>query len=106
MAACELEDFLGMGVVGSAERIRFRPVKEAEVVDEVSVVVSLASDRGVLVVLAEAREVERFAVDEELLALDADRADPDGQFVGACSRLHELFPATAHPGTITLADIK
>ncbi|BAS12667.1 hypothetical protein AHiyo8_09700 [Arthrobacter sp. Hiyo8] len=73
----ELDDFLGVGVVGGAERVCAGPVKEAEVVDEVGVVVAFAADGGVLV-LAEAGEVERLAVDEELFALDGDRADPDG----------------------------
>ena len=76
VAVGELEHLLGVGVVGGAERVRADPVHELEVVDHECVVVPLAADRGVFV-LAEPGEVERLAVDEELVPANLDRADTD-----------------------------
>ena len=76
MPVGELEHLLGIGVVGSAERVRADPLHELEVVDHEGVVVALAADGRVLV-LSEAGEVERLAVDEELVPAHLDRAHPD-----------------------------
>lgn len=63
-------------VVRGAEGVRSDPLHEREVVDEERVVVPLAANGGILV-LAEAGEVERLAVDEELGASHLDGADAD-----------------------------
>ena len=57
-----VEHLLGVGVVRSAERVRADPREQLEVVHHVRVVVALAGHARVLV-LAEAGEVERLAVD-------------------------------------------
>ena len=76
VAVGEVEDLLGVGVVGGAEGVRADPLHELEVVDHERVVVALAADRCVFV-LAEAGEVERLAVDEELVAAHLDGANAD-----------------------------
>ena len=83
-----VEDLLGVGVVRGAERVRADPLHQREVVDHERVVVALAAHRAVLV-LAEAGEVERLAVDQEPRAVDLDRADADRQRV----RVDELVAA-------------
>ena len=75
-----VEDLLGVRVVRGAERVRAEPVHQREVVDHERVVVALAAHGGVLV-LAEALERERLAVDEEPRAVHLHRADADGQRV-------------------------
>ena len=77
----EVEDLLGVRVVRGPEGVGARPRHQLEVVDHLHVVVALAPDGRVLV-LAEAAEVERLAVDEELLAAHLDGADADGLAVG------------------------
>ena len=87
----EVEHLLGVRVVRGAEGVRADPLHELEVVDQVGVVVALAADGGVLV-LAEAGEVERLAVDEELGAAHLDGADADGD---ACSCRRPARPTSA-----------
>ncbi len=73
-----LEDLLGVRVVRRAERVRAQPLHELEVVDEVRVVVALAT-HGAVLVLAEPGEVEGAAVDQELGAADFDGAHAHGE---------------------------
>ena len=80
-----VEHLLVVGVVRRAERVRAEPLQQREVVDHERVVVALAVDRDVLV-LAEAGEVERLAVDQEARAVHGDRADADRQRVDVDQR--------------------
>ena len=89
-----VEDLLGVGVVRGAERVRAEPVHQREVVDHEHVVVALAAHRAVLV-LAEAAEVERLAVDQEARAVDLHRADADGERVGVDRRLASPHSSTS-----------
>ena len=75
-----VEDLLGVGVVRGAEGVGAQPAEQREVVDHRGGVVALASDRVVLV-HAEALEVEGLAVDQEPGAVDPDGADADRQAV-------------------------
>ena len=81
-----VEHLLGVRVVRRAERVRAEPLHQREVVDHERVVVALAAHGGVLV-LAEAREVERLAVDQEARAVDPHGADADRQRVGVDRRV-------------------
>ena len=83
-----VEPLLGVGVVRGAEGIGADPAHQLEVVHEERIIVSLAPDGRVLV-LAEACQVERFTIDQELLAADLHGSDADRKRVGV-SLLAEL----------------
>ena len=67
---------LGVRVVRGAQRVGADPLQQPEVVQHVRVVVTLPQHADVLV-LAEAGEVERLAVDQEPGAVDGDGAHAD-----------------------------
>ncbi len=81
----EIQHLLRIRIVRGAEGVRAHPLHEGEVVHHQRIVMTLATDGGVLV-LAEACEVEGLAVDEQLRALDLDRANADRQRVAVRAR--------------------
>jgi hypothetical protein len=106
-----VEDLLGVRVVRRAERVGAEPVHEREVVDHEDVVVAFAA-HGAVLVLAEALEIERLAVDEEARAVDLDRPDADrervrvGRFVPAVPQLdgEVVEVALARPPRVGVLD--
>lgn len=72
-----VQDLLGVRVVRGAERVRAGPLHQGEVMHHQDVVVTPAAHGGVLV-FAEALEIERNSVDQELCAPYLHRAHAHG----------------------------